>query len=42
MAIERGSKFRQGDGYLARYGYIKVAYRKLGKSVYKIKTVFMD
>lgn len=41
-AIERGSKFRQADGYLAHYGYIKVAYKVIAKNVYKVKTVFVD
>jgi len=41
-AIKRGSIIKQTDGYLARYSYIKVAYKKIGKNVYKIKTVFVD
>jgi len=40
-AILRGSKFKQTDGYLAVYGYIKVAYKIIGKDIYKIKTVYM-
>ena len=40
-AILRGSKFKQTDGYLAIYGYLKVAYKIIGKDVYKIKTVFV-
>ena len=39
--ISRGSKFKQTDGYLAVYGYIKVAYKIIGKDIYKIKTVYM-
>ncbi len=41
-AIKRGSIIKQTDGYLARYSYIKVVYKKIGKNVYKIKTVFVD
>ena len=40
-AILRGSKFKQTDGYLAVYGYIKVAYKIIGNDIYKIKTVYM-
>ena len=39
--ILRGSKFKQTDGYLAVYRYLKVAYKIIGKNVYKIKTVYM-
>lgn len=39
-AIKRGSIIKQTDGYLAHYSYIKTAYKKIGKDVYKIKTVF--
>lgn len=38
-AIKRGSKIRQTDGLLAVYGYIEVAYKKIGEEYYKIKTV---
>jgi len=41
-AIKRGSIIKQTDGYLAHYCYIKVAYKKIGKDIYKIKTVFID
>ena len=41
-AILRGSKFKQTDGYLAIYTYLKVAYKKLNKNVYKIKTVMIE
>ena len=41
-AIKRGSITRQTDGYLAHYCYIKVAYKRIGKNAYKIKTVFVD
>ena len=40
-AIKRGSKFNQTDGYLAVYGYIKVAYKIIDRNVYKIKTVYI-
>jgi hypothetical protein len=39
--IERGSKFKQTDGYLAVYRYLKVAYKIVNKRVYKIKTVYI-
>ena len=41
MAIERGAKIQQTEGYLASFTYIKVAYKKIGENMYKIKTVFM-
>ena len=39
--ILMGSKFKQTDGYLAIYRYVKVAYKIIGKDVYKIKTVYV-
>lgn len=39
--IIRGSKFNQTDGYLAIYGYIKVAYKIIGKDIYLIKSVYI-
>ena len=41
-AILRGSKFKQTNGYLAAYSYIKVAYKKEAKNSYKIITVYID
>ena len=41
-AITQGAKFKQTDGYLAKYTYITVAYKKIGENYYKIKTVFVD
>jgi len=41
-AILRGSKFKQTDGYLAIYTYLKVAYKKLDENLYKIKTVIIE
>ncbi len=41
-AIVHGSKFKQTEGYLAKYTYISVAYRKLDENTYKVKTVFVD
>lgn len=38
-AIKKGSKVQQTDGMLAVYGYIEVAYKKIGEDCYKIKTV---
>ncbi|MBI3033736.1 DUF4258 domain-containing protein [Candidatus Woesearchaeota archaeon] len=40
-AIERGSKIRQTDGYLANYTYFLVAYKIIKTGVYKIKTVMV-
>jgi hypothetical protein len=40
-AIKMGSITRQTDGYLARYTYINVAYKRKG-DVYRIKTVFVN
>ncbi len=42
LAITQGSKIKQTDGYLASYTYLKVAYKKIGKNLYKIKTIFID
>ena len=42
LAITRGSKIKQTVGYLASYTYLKVAYKKIGENLYKIKTVFID
>ena len=41
-AISRGSKFKQTDGYKSVHGYITVAYKVIGKGVYKIKTVYVE
>ncbi|HLC65064.1 MAG TPA: DUF4258 domain-containing protein [Candidatus Nanoarchaeia archaeon] len=40
-ALERGSKFRQTDGFLSVYGYFSVAYKMAGEK-YLIKTVFLN
>ena len=40
-AIQKGAKVKQTDGYLASYGYIKVAYKIIGEDCCKIKTVFI-
>jgi len=39
--IKRGSKYKQTDGLLSKYGYINVAY-KIIRGKYLIKTVFVD
>lgn len=39
--IKQGAKFEQTDGFLAKYSYIRVAYKKRGDS-YKIKTVYVE
>lgn len=41
-AILQGAKFKQTKGYLVKYTYITVAYKKIGENYYKIKTVFVD
>lgn len=40
-AIIHGAAVRQTEGYLASFGYLKVAYRKIDSETYKIKTVFV-
>lgn len=40
-AIKEGAIQRQTEGYLASYSYFKVAYRKIGDNIYKIKTVYI-
>lgn len=40
-AIKMGSKFAQTNGFLAVYRDIAVAYRIVGKSAYKVKTVMI-
>lgn len=42
IAITRGAKFKQTEGYIASYTYIKVAYKCIGDETYKIKTVMVD
>lgn len=39
IAIQRGSKVRQTDGYLSSYSYISVAWKKVGDDIYFVKTV---
>jgi len=41
-AIGKGSKYKQTDGLLAVYKYYCVAYKRIGKSIYKIKTVYTN
>jgi len=41
-AIQRGSKFKQTEDYLAVYTFYSVAYKILAPEVYKIKTVFIN
>ena len=40
-ALNKGSKFKQTDGYLAVYTYFSVSY-KIMENKYKIKTVFLN
>ncbi len=42
IAIKHGAKVNQTDGFLASYTYIKVAYKKVAETTYKIKTVFVE
>jgi len=39
--IKQGARFRQTNGYISDYAYIRVAYKKLKRDVYKIKTVMI-
>ncbi|MFH1511209.1 MAG: DUF4258 domain-containing protein [Candidatus Woesearchaeota archaeon] len=39
--ISHGAKFEQTDGFLAKYSYIRVAYKKRGY-IYRIKTVYVE
>lgn len=40
--ISKGSKFKQTDGLLAKYGYVCVAYKKIDEDSYKVKTVYVE
>ncbi len=39
---QKGAKTRQTDGYISTYTYIKIAYKKIGQDLYKIKTVMIE
>ncbi len=39
--ILRGGKIKQANGYLASYTYLKVAYKKIGKNLYYVKTIYI-
>ena len=39
--IEKGAKYKQTDGLLAKYTYISVAYKKV-KDYYLIKTAYIE
>ncbi len=41
LALERGARFSQTDGYLNIYAYFSVAWKKVDDK-YKIKTVFIN
>ncbi len=41
-AIIKGAKFKQTEGYLSKYRYLNVAYKKIGLNIYKIKTIYVD
>ena len=40
-AIKQGAKFQQTDGFLVKYSYLRVAYKKRG-DLYRIKTVYTE
>lgn len=40
-AIKMGNKIKQTDGFLAIYGYVRVAYRMEGNA-YVVKTVMIN
>lgn len=40
-AIAHGSKTKQTEGFLSCYLYYCIAYRIIGKNIYKIKTVYL-
>ena len=40
-AIEKGSKYQQTDGLIAKYTYVSIAYKKVG-NYYLIKTVYVE
>ncbi len=42
VAIQRGSKTKQTEGYLVMYTYLAIAYKILPDGRYKIKTVFIN
>ena len=42
LAIQRGAKKRQTDGYITFYTYLSVAYKILNDGRYKIKTVMIN
>ena len=41
LALERGERFNQTDGYLSVYTYFSVAWKKAGDK-YKIKTAYLN
>ncbi len=41
VALERGAKFKQTEGYICKYSYFSVAYKIVGNK-YRIKTVFVN
>ncbi len=40
--IIKGAKFRQTDGFLSKFRYLNVAYKKIGQNLYKVKTIYLD
>lgn len=41
MALQRGSKFKQTEGFLTKYTYFSVAYKIVGDK-YVVKTVYVN
>lgn len=39
--IQIGGRINQTNGYLASYTYLKVAYKKIDKNLYYVKTVYI-
>jgi len=38
--MQRGSRIQQKEGWLVVFGGVAVAYRKINKDTYRVKTVF--
>jgi hypothetical protein len=41
VALKRGSRFKQTEGFLVRYSYFSVAY-KIVRNKYIVKTVYIN
>ncbi|MBI2105907.1 hypothetical protein HYT56_03660 [Candidatus Woesearchaeota archaeon] len=40
-AVKLGATTKQTDGYLASYKELRIAYKKLDKKIYYIKTIYV-